>query len=160
MLTDLACTYVKSINEGSVPRIESAWVNVLESSCQKAMKEAVIRFEKRIQEEIKLPTEESILKKKLTELARNSVDEFKDECISKGADIKKYVNQIDSYLSEFIEDVMKKNRGKILGSVDSYLSQEYTEVIEKNLKRGQLYQSFSEYSEAVEEMIESFKKYF
>ena len=63
-------------------------------------------------------------------------------------------------LAELSKEILKKNKQKITGAVEKYLTQHYSESIEKNLKRGELYKSFSEFSNAVEEMVEDFKEYF
>jgi len=55
---------------------------------------------------------------------------------------------------------MRKNRNKMLSSVETYINQEYTETIEKNLKKGDLYVGFQDYSEALDEMITNFRHHF
>lgn len=85
---------------------------------------------------------------------------FKKHCIGQGDDIKKHVSHLQKLLSELSKEILKKNKQKITGAVEKYLSQQYTDTIEKNLKRGELYNSFSDFSNAVEEMVSNFKTYF
>lgn len=41
MLLELADSYTKSINEGSVPNIQNAWTYVCQNECQRAIDESV-----------------------------------------------------------------------------------------------------------------------
>jgi len=41
MLLDLASSYTHALNEGGFPKIESAWNNVLNASCQKLINDSV-----------------------------------------------------------------------------------------------------------------------
>ena len=45
MLADLTMTYVKAINEGAIPNIQSAWSYVCENECHKAKKLALTKYE-------------------------------------------------------------------------------------------------------------------
>lgn len=67
---------------------------------------------------------------------------------------------LEKNLSEISEEIMRKNRTKMLNSVETYINQEYVEIIERNLKKGELYQTFSEFADALEEMISKFKSHF
>jgi len=59
--------------------------------------------------------------------------------LTKGDESSKYVANLEKSLSDISEEVMRRNRNKMLSSVEHYITQEYTETIEKNLKRGELY---------------------
>ena len=41
MLATMADTYVRAINNGAVPNIESAWTYLCKSECSKALEEAI-----------------------------------------------------------------------------------------------------------------------
>lgn len=45
MLLELCENYTKSINEGGVPCIESAWSYICKNECQKAIKESIQHYE-------------------------------------------------------------------------------------------------------------------
>ena len=57
MLVELASSYVQALNGGKVPTIESAWDSVQAAELERAYREAVIRYERGLQEEVvmKLP---------------------------------------------------------------------------------------------------------
>jgi len=50
MLLDLFTSYVDSINKGSVPNIQQAWIYICKNECQKALNEAERDFEKQLKE--------------------------------------------------------------------------------------------------------------
>jgi hypothetical protein len=50
-------SYVKAINEGTVPNIENAWIYICREQNEKAVEEAMVSYEKMINEQLikKLP---------------------------------------------------------------------------------------------------------
>jgi hypothetical protein len=60
MLATLAETYVRAINNGAVPNIESAWTYLCKSECSKALDEALAAAEEALST-ITLPMNEGDL---------------------------------------------------------------------------------------------------
>ena len=133
-LVHLAQTYTDAINGGAVPRIESAWQNVLNASCVSLQKKAMAEFESRLKEEVKLPMDEADLSSELKRIVSGVVSDFEEGCIGMGAEISDQVEKVREKLESRSEEVIKKNGQQVLATVDAYLAREYTEIIERNLK--------------------------
>lgn len=80
MLLQLTKSYISAMNEGGVPVIRSAWDNVIETECQRAINNVFTEFEQEWTKQIndaKMPQEEDELEKEYMAKERQDITKFK-----------------------------------------------------------------------------------
>lgn len=83
MLCNLAVNYIQTINKGAVPNIENAWTSICKGECQKALHEALEKYDMALKELAysKIPMEESDLKACHREGRNIALSEFQKKSV-------------------------------------------------------------------------------
>lgn len=102
MYVGLMASYVKAINEGSVPNIENAWTYLVREQAEKAVGEALGAYDKMVNENLmkRIPTTLEDLKTQHKLVIQNVLEIYKDKCISDDVD------------EEAMKDLTKKMKEK------------------------------------------------
>jgi len=127
MFCNMMSSYVKAINSGAVPVIENAWSFMCKNECHKAMKNAIITYEKMMNENFvkKMPINEE------------DFDEF----------LKKFKEDIRDKMSNY----KATNEKETERMCNAFIIKNYADI-EKNLKQG-TYKNYNDYKMHVEEFI-------
>ena len=105
---NLLSLYVNAINNGNVPNIESAWVQICRNKAQSALSQVVDQFERDISE-VEFPANQPEFEKTLTETERNAVRDLQKELNSEPNLLKEYMLQLKKYLTKRIQDLNNQN---------------------------------------------------
>lgn len=126
MLLELARNYITAINDGGVPTIRSAWENVLEIECKKAMAAAEKIYNKRIKDGVEEGAilEEEELEKVHRDAEKRALDTFRAKAVG-GPHVA-----LEDQLKEFTNEVYKT-----LCHTNRLRSEEECELLLDNLSK-------------------------
>lgn len=157
MFIGLMKVYIESINNGSVPNIENAWVYVCREQCTKALQEAFEYYERKTKEIIynRLPMGLEELKKLHRGLKKETFGLLEKKAVG------------DGVIKVFIEELADRIKGKYLKIKDENLKasqrkcygilfQEYKKI-EQRLSM-QEYKNFGEYEKDLMLLHEDFRE--
>ena len=102
MYVGLMASYVKAINEGTVPNIENAWTYLCREQAEKAIEEALQEYDKLVNENLmkRIPTTLEDLKVQNKLIIQAALDTYKDKLIG------------DDVNEEAIKELTKKMKEK------------------------------------------------
>ena len=112
MFAGLAKSYVSALNNGGVPVIRSAWDNVLEAECHRALKLALERYEsdwaKRVGENAGTPVDDAQLRSTYMDVKKSAMDYFKMS-IRPGAIGDSYTEKLKTKIRDLFGLAIQKN---------------------------------------------------
>lgn len=135
VLAGLAQEYVRAINGGAVPNIESAWTYVCSAQREKLRLELTNAFEDELEEElqVRLPLEEAQIQGLIKEKKRGIKDKFKKESLD-GLD-QDELSRLKEALKATAERVLERNQSALEDLVRSALTEGYREQVEQPLEQ-------------------------
>jgi hypothetical protein len=151
MLADLAISYAKSLNQGSIPQIGSAWDYVCDSENLKGLEAAFKALEKQVKEVIPdLPMDDNLLLNYKNTVFKDIVKIFNEaSLIQEGQNREIYIEKIVTKLEEEYTYLIKENKNITKQVLDTYFTQNFKPLVTENLKQ-EMYQSFQDYDKEVE----------
>ena len=151
MLIDLIKSYVKMINEGAVPIIQTAWTYMRQNQAINAKKNAVENYKKKTQELInKFPMKEEYLKNILKKIKKEVLLSFKEEII--GEPEEKDIKELKTELKKLKNDIILKNINCTQTQTNRFLKDNFKNIDDK-VKNGE-YLNISEYKEDIEQFVQ------
>lgn len=154
MFWNLCKSYVDSINQGSIPSIESSWSYICKNECMKALDDAMDLFQKTLNDEIanEGPLYDEELKDKYLVAKRAALSFFDRVAVGEVKD--KFLEQLRDKMKQKYHYVKQDNEQSCEQECIMFLRQNYTEI-ERALKN-QDYPRFMDYLQD----IVSFKNMF
>ena len=143
MLCVLMDSYLKAINEGSVPNIENAWTYLCQAQCESGIQEALQLYEKNLNEQVirKMPMSLENLKYSHN-LVKESVVEF-----YQGKDLGESgepgLKEIQKTMKKRFSEVKAQNTKESQNVCDAFIKKEFPNI-EKKLKMNE-YKSYVDY---------------
>ena len=133
MFWNLCKSYVDSINQGSIPSIESSWSYICKNECLKALDDAMDLFNKTLQEEIQNegPLYEEELKDKYLISKREAMKSFEQTAVGEGKN--KFLEQLKEKMKQKFHYIKQDNDQSCEQECIMFLRQNYTEI-ERALK--------------------------
>ena len=154
MFWNLCKSYVESINQGSIPSIESSWSYICKNECLKALDDSMELFTKTLTEETQNegPLYDEELKDKYLVAKRAALTFFNQVAVGEVKD--KFLEQLKEKMKQKYHYVKQDNEQSCEQECIMFLRQNYTEI-ERALKN-QDYPRFMDYLQD----IVSFKNMF
>lgn len=159
MLADLATSYAKSLNQGAIPQIGSAWDYVCDSENQKGLQAAFAALEKQIKEVISdLPMDDDLLLNYKNTVFKDTVKVFNEASLIQDSQKHEfYMEKIITKLEQEYTKLIKENKIIAKQVLDTYFTQNFKPIVTDNLKQ-EKYQCFEDYDKEVEYFKITFKK--
>lgn len=152
MYCSIINSYIKAINEGAVPNIESAWKYMCEEQCSKILRECQNFYEEglldALQREFPLP--EATFNKIVADIEERTLDAFRQKAIGENTaealkELKKSIKKMEKdKRDDNIRESREELRNRIL---------EKTKVITKRLSSNQ-YSSYNQFETEVTNTLE------
>ena len=153
MFCSMMESYLKAINEGAVPNIESAWKYMCEEQCNKIYTESLEFFKDRIQDIANGPpkTEEDF-NRMIEEAEDKALETYRQRSIGEDANkmLQKMKKKIRNEIQEFKQDNMKRSEDFIRQKMTVYVNE-----IQAKLNKFQ-YSSYSEYEEDLKSIFDKY----
>ena len=151
MFIDLIKSYVKMINEGAVPIIQTAWTYMRQNQALIAKKNALENYKKKTDEIInKFPMKEEFLKNVLKKIKKEILLNFNDEII--GEPDEKDLKELKAELKKIKVEIINKNINSTKTQTNRFLSENYKNIDEK-IKSNE-YLNISEYKDDIEQFVQ------
>ena len=151
MFIDLIKSYVKMINEGAVPIIQTAWTYMRQNQALIAKKNALENYKKKTDEIInKFPMKEEFLKNVLKKIKKEILLNFNDEII--GEPDEKDLKELKAELKKIKAEIINKNINSTKTQTNRFLSENYKNIDEK-IKSNE-YLNISEYKDDIEQFVQ------
>ena len=151
MFIDLIKSYVKMINEGAVPIIQTAWTYMRMNQAIIAKKNAVENYSKKADELInKFPMKEEFLKNILKKIKQDIILTFKEEII--GEPEEKDIKELKVELKKIKKEIISKNISSTQTQTNRFLKDNFKNIDEK-VKNGE-YLNISEYRDDIDQFTQ------
>ena len=151
MFIDLVKSYVKMINEGAVPVIQTAWTYMRQNQALIAKKNAVENYKKKTNELVnKFPMKEEFLKNSLKKIKKEIILNFNEEII--GEPEEKDLKELKSELKKIKTEIINKNINSTKTQTNRFLNENYKNIDEK-IKNGE-YLNIAEYKDDIEQFVQ------
>ena len=151
MFIDLVKSYVKMINEGAVPVIQTAWTYMRQNQASIAKKNAVENYKKKTNELVnKFPMKEEFLKNSLKKIKKEIILNFNEEII--GEPEEKDLKELKSELKKIKTEIINKNINSTKTQTNRFLNENYKNIDEK-IKNGE-YLNIAEYKDDIEQFVQ------
>ena len=151
MFIDLAKSYVKMINEGAVPIIQTAWTYMRQNQALIAKKNALENYKKKTEElNNKFPMKEEFLRNILKKIKKEIILNFKEEVI--GEPEEKDIKELKSELKKLKTEIINKNINSTKTQTNRFLNENYKNIDEK-VKNGE-YLNIAEYKDDIEQFVQ------
>ena len=151
MFIDLIKSYVKMINDGAVPIIQTAWTYMRQNQTVNAKKNAVENFRKKAEELFnKFPMKEEYLKNTLKKIKKEILLSFKEEII--GEPEEKDLRELKTELKKIKKDIILKNINATQTQTNRFLKENYRNIEEKVIN-GE-YFNVSDYKDEIEQFVQ------
>jgi hypothetical protein len=151
MFIDLIKSYVKMINEGAVPIIQTAWTYMRQNQAIVAKKNALENYKKKTEELInKFPMKEDFLRNVLKKIKKEIILNFNGEII--GEPEEKDLKEIKSELKKLKYEIINKNINSTKTQTNRFLNENYKNIDEK-VKNGE-YLNIAEYKDDIEQFVQ------
>ena len=151
MFIDLAKSYVKMINEGAVPIIQTAWTYMRQNQALIAKKNALENYKKKTEElNNKFPMKEEFLRNILKKIKKEIILNFKEEII--GEPEEKDIKELKSELKKIKIEIINKNINSTKTQTNRFLNENYKNIDEK-VKNGE-YLNIAEYKDDIEQFVQ------
>ena len=151
MFIDLIKSYVKMINEGAVPIIQTAWTYMRQNQALLAKKNALENYKKKTDEIInKFPMKEEFLRNILKKIKKEIILNFNEEII--GEADEKDLKELKSELKKIKSEIINKNINSTKTQTNRFLIENYKNIDEK-IKNNE-YLNISEYKEDIEQFVQ------
>ena len=151
MFIDLAKSYVKMINEGAVPIIQTAWTYMRQNQALIAKKNALENYKKKTEElNNKFPMKEEFLRNILKKIKKEIILNFKEEVI--GEPEEKDIKELKSELKKIKIEIINKNINSTKTQTNRFLNENYKNIDEK-VKNGE-YLNIAEYKDDIEQFVQ------
>ena len=151
MFIDLIKSYVKMINEGAVPIIQTAWTYMRQNQAIVAKKNAVENYKKKTEELInKFPMKEEFLRNVLKKIKKEIILNFNGEII--GEPEEKDLKELKSELKKIKYEIINKNINSTKTQTNRFLNENYKNIDEK-VKNGE-YLNIAEYKDDIEQFVQ------
>ena len=151
MLIDLIKSYVKMINEGAVPIIQTAWTYMRQNQALLAKKNALENYKKKTDEIInKFPMKEEFLRNILKKIKKEIILNFNEEII--GEADEKDLKELKSELKKIKSEIINKNINSTKTQTNRFLIENYKNIDEK-IKNNE-YLNISEYKDDIEQFVQ------
>ena len=151
MFIDLVKSYVKMINEGAVPVIQTAWTYMRQNQALIAKKNAVENYKKKTNELVnKFPMKEEFLKNSLKKIKKEIILNFNEEII--GEPEEKDSKELKSELKKIKTEIISKNINSTKTQTNRFLNENYKNIDEK-IKNGE-YLNIAEYKDDIEQFVQ------
>ena len=151
MFIDLVKSYVKMINEGAVPIIQTAWTYMRQNQAINAKKNALENYKKKTEElNNKFPMKEEFLRNVLKKIKKEIILNFKEEII--GEPEEKDIKELKSELKKIKTEIINKNINATKTQTNRFLNENYKNIDEK-VKNGE-YLNIAEYKDDIEQFVQ------
>ena len=151
MFIDLVKSYVKMINEGAVPIIQTAWAYMRQNQALIAKKNALENYKKKTEElNNKFPMKEEFLRNILKKIKKEIILNFKEEVI--GEPEEKDIKELKSELKKIKIEIINKNINSTKTQTNRFLNENYKNIDEK-VKNGE-YLNIAEYKDDIEQFVQ------
>ena len=151
MFIDLVKSYVKMINEGAVPIIQTAWTYMRQNQALIAKKNALENYKKKTEElNNKFPMKEEFLRNILKKIKKEIILNFKEEII--GEPEEKDIKELKSELKKIKIEIINKNINSTKTQTNRFLNENYKNIDEK-VKNGE-YLNIAEYKDDIEQFVQ------
>ena len=151
MFIDLVKSYVKMINEGAVPIIQTAWAYMRQNQALIAKKNALENYKKKTEElNNKFPMKEEFLRNILKKIKKEIILNFKEEII--GEPEEKDIKELKSELKKIKIEIINKNINSTKTQTNRFLNENYKNIDEK-VKNGE-YLNIAEYKDDIEQFVQ------
>ena len=151
MFIDLVKSYVKMINEGAVPIIQTAWAYMRQNQALIAKKNALENYKKKTEElNNKFPMKEEFLRNILKKIKKEIILNFKEEVI--GEPEEKDIKELKSELKKLKTEIINKNINSTKTQTNRFLNENYKNIDEK-VKNGE-YLNIAEYKDDIEQFVQ------
>ena len=151
MFIDLVKSYVKMINEGAVPIIQTAWAYMRQNQALIAKKNALENYKKKTEElNNKFPMKEEFLRNILKKIKKEIILNFKEEII--GEPEEKDIKELKSELKKLKTEIINKNINSTKTQTNRFLNENYKNIDEK-VKNGE-YLNIAEYKDDIEQFVQ------
>ena len=151
MFIDLVKSYVKMINEGAVPIIQTAWTYMRQNQALIAKKNALENYKKKTEElNNKFPMKEEFLRNILKKIKKEIILNFKEEII--GEPEEKDIKELKSELKRLKTEIINKNINSTKTQTNRFLNENYKNIDEK-VKNGE-YLNIAEYKDDIEQFVQ------
>ena len=151
MFIDLVKSYVKMINEGAVPVIQTAWTYMRQNQALIAKKNAVENYKKKTNELVnKFPMKEEFLKNSLKKIKKEIILNFNEEII--GEPEEKDLKELKSELKKIKTEIINKNINSTKTQTNRFLNENYKNIDEK-IKNGE-YLNIAEFKDDIEQFVQ------
>ena len=151
MFIDLVKSYVKMINEGAVPIIQTAWAYMRQNQALIAKKNALENYKKKTEElNNKFPMKEEFLRNILKKIKKEIILNFKEAII--GEPEEKDIKELKSELKRLKTEIINKNINSTKTQTNRFLNENYKNIDEK-VKNGE-YLNIAEYKDDIEQFVQ------
>ena len=151
MFIDLIKSYVKMINEGAVPIIQTAWTYMRQNQAIIAKKNALENYKKKTEELTnKFPMKEDFLRNVLKKIKKEIILNFNGEII--GEPEEKDLKELKSELKKLKYEIINKNINSTKTQTNRFLNENYKNIDEK-VKNGE-YLNIAEYKDDIEQFVQ------
>ena len=151
MFCNLLHSYVKMINDGAVPVIQTAWTYMRQNQTVNAKKNAIESYKQKTNElQNKLPMKEEYLKNILKKIKQDVFLTFKEEII--GEPEEKDIKELKAELKKIKTEIIQKNINSTNNITNKFLKENYKNINDK-VTNGN-YQNISDYIEDIEQFVQ------
>ena len=151
MFIDLIKSYVKMINDGAVPVIQTAWTYMRQNQAVNAKKNAIENYKKKALElNNKFPMKEDYLKNILKKIKKEVYLSFKEEII--GEPEEKDLKELKAELKKIKSDILLKNYNSTQSQTSRFLKDNFKNIDDK-VKNGE-YFNISDYKDDIEQFVQ------
>ena len=151
MFIDLIKSYVKMINEGAVPVIQTAWTYMRQNQALIAKKNSIENYKKKTEElNNKFPMKEEFLRNVLKKIKKEIILNFREEII--GEPDEKDIKELKSELKKIKYEIINKNINSTKTQTNRFLNENYKNIDEK-VKNGE-YLNTAEYKDDIEQFVQ------
>ena len=151
MFIDLIKSYVKMINEGAVPIIQTAWTYMRQNQAIIAKKNALEKYKKKTEElNNKFPMKEEFLRNALKKIKREIILNFNEEII--GEPEEKDLKELKTELKKIKTEIINKNITVTNTQTNRFLKENYKNIEEK-IKNNE-YLNIAEYKDDIEQFVQ------
>jgi len=146
MLADLAASYTKSLNQGGIPKIDSAWEYMCESENQKGLEYAFKSMKNEIQHLTEqLPIDDHLLLTHKNEIFKNCIKKFHQISMVQDAETSEgSIEKISLKLEDEYSELLKENRRVVKQVLNKYFDQNFKTMVTTNLQQ-EKYTCFEDY---------------
>ena len=151
MFIDLTKSYVKMINEGAVPIIQTAWTYMRQNQALIAKKNALEKYKKKTEElNNKFPMKEEFLRNNLKKIKKEVLLNFNEEII--GEPEEKDLKELKTEIKKIKSEIINKNINITKTQTNRFLSENYKNIEEKI--NSNEYLNTAEFKEDIEQFVQ------